>query len=194
MSSIASLLETIRRQPGIDAAGATTAAAAGPRLAVAVRDRRSPGAGGSDDRPIAQHVCDQQRLLRDGPGTLLAGRSFTTAIADGDRAGRRRQPDLRESNVSRERTRSDDGSFRPRRNIGPLGQNLLEAGPFRIVGIVADIHQAPLDQTGEPVIYHSARQFPFRAMTIVARGSDEATAIAAMRSRPTRAGSVVAAQ
>jgi hypothetical protein len=57
-------------------------------------------------------------------------------------------------------------------NIGPLGRNVVGRGPFRIVGVVADIHQAPLGQTGEPVIYHTIRQFPYRPMTLIARGSD----------------------
>jgi hypothetical protein len=67
------------------------------------------------------------------------------------------------------------------RNIGPLGMNVVGPGPFRIVGIVADIHQAPLGQAGEPVIYHTIRQFPYRPMTIVARGPDTATVAAGVQ-------------
>jgi hypothetical protein len=66
-------------------------------------------------------------------------------------------------------------------NIGPLGRNLLGPGPFRIVGVVADIHQVPLSQRDEPVIYHTLRQFPYRGMTLMARGTDEATVVAGMR-------------
>jgi hypothetical protein len=64
--------------------------------------------------------------------------------------------------------------------IGPLGTNLLGRGPFRIVGVVADIQQAPLGQALEPVIYHTIRQFPYRPMTLVARG-DEAAVAQALR-------------
>jgi putative ABC transport system permease protein len=67
------------------------------------------------------------------------------------------------------------------RNIGPLGQNQMGRGPFRIVGVVADIHQAPLAQAAEPVIYHTLRQFPYRPMMLVARGPDVAGAATAMR-------------
>ncbi len=67
------------------------------------------------------------------------------------------------------------------RYIGPLGTNLRAAGPFRIVGIVADVAQAPLGQPAEPVIYHTASLFPFRAMIVAARGADTATVTAAMR-------------
>jgi ABC-type antimicrobial peptide transport system permease subunit len=59
--------------------------------------------------------------------------------------------------------------------------NSIGRGPFRIVGVVADIHQAPLAQSGEPVIYHTVRQFPYRPMTLVARGTDAAAVAAAMR-------------
>ena len=67
------------------------------------------------------------------------------------------------------------------RNIGPLGLNVIGAGPFRIVGVVGDVQQGPLGQPAEPVIYHTIRQFPYRPMTLVARGVDPVTAIAGMR-------------
>jgi hypothetical protein len=65
--------------------------------------------------------------------------------------------------------------------IGPLGRNLAGYVPFRIVGIVADVHQAPLAQQAEPVIYHAQRQFPFRAVNVVVRGRDTASSAAALR-------------
>jgi FtsX-like permease family len=66
--------------------------------------------------------------------------------------------------------------------VGPLGRNLSgRTVPFRIVGVVGDVHQAPLGQRGEPVLYHSQRQFPFRAMTLVARGQDTATIVHGLR-------------
>jgi len=67
------------------------------------------------------------------------------------------------------------------RNIGPLGENVRGAGPFRIVGVVGDIRQQPLAQQAEPVIYHLAEQFPFRAMTVVARGADAAAVATGIR-------------
>ena len=72
--------------------------------------------------------------------------------------------------------------------IGPLGRNLkftsreVRRVPFQIIGVVADVHQAPIGQASEPVIYHTPRQFPFRAMTIVARGSDTASTVSGLRS------------
>jgi hypothetical protein len=65
--------------------------------------------------------------------------------------------------------------------IGPLGRNLPGLVPFRVVGVVADIQQAPIGRRSEPVIYHTHRQFPFRAMTVVGRGADTATVVAGLR-------------
>ena len=65
--------------------------------------------------------------------------------------------------------------------IGPLGRNLPGLVPFRIVGIVADIQQAPIGRRTEPVIYHTHRQFPFKAMTIVGRGPDTAAVVTGLR-------------
>ena len=65
--------------------------------------------------------------------------------------------------------------------IGPLGRNLSGRVPFRIVGVIADIHQAPLGRPTEAVVYHTARQFPFRAMTLAIRGRDTAAVAAALR-------------
>ena len=47
--------------------------------------------------------------------------------------------------------------------------------------MVADIQQAPIGRRIEPVIYHTQRQFPFRAMTLVGRGPDTATVVAGVR-------------
>ncbi len=65
--------------------------------------------------------------------------------------------------------------------IGPLGRNLLAGKPFRIVGVIADIQQAPIGRRGEPVIYHTQRQFPFKAMTIAGRGPDTAAVVTGLR-------------
>ena len=43
------------------------------------------------------------------------------------------------------------------------------------------MHQAPIGRPGEPVIYHTQRQFPFRAMTIVGRGPDTAAVVTGLR-------------
>src|SRR4029079_12175940 len=59
--------------------------------------------------------------------------------------------------------------------------NLRGPGPSAMFEVSADIHQAPLGQAGEPVIYHTIRQFPYRPVTLVARGADVAAVAQAMR-------------
>jgi ABC-type lipoprotein release transport system permease subunit len=93
--------------------------------------------------------------------------------------------------------------------IGPLGANLSrrrQLGPppadgasrppvpptrFEIVGVVADVRNAPLGQSTEPAVYFSTRQFPFRELFLAVRASDRATAAAAVRSAVKRAAPAV---
>jgi predicted permease len=174
------LLAAIRAQPGIDSAGATTALPvdAGWRLPYLVQGRPAPRAG---DESIAQHVSVTAGYFESFKAQLLDGRLFaTTDTAQSEpvvivNASFAREVFPGEHAVGRQ-------IVSMARNIGPLGVNLAGAGPFRIVGVVADIRQEPLGQAAEPVIYHTARQFPFREMTLTARGSDTAAVAAGMRS------------
>jgi len=172
------LLETLRRQPGVTAAGATSMLPldAGWRLPFQLEGR--PAGGG--DMTIAQHVCISAGYLETAGATVIAGRTFT----NDDRIDTEPVAIVNESFARRFFPGEEALGRRilsTARNIGPLGLNVLGRGPFRIVGVIADIHQAPLGQPDEPVIYHTIRQFPYRPMTLVARGADEATLATAMR-------------
>ena len=182
----ASMLETLRAQPGIDAAGAANAVAleTGWRIPYEVDGRPMPRA---DDRPIAQHVTVSDGYFEVVGARLLQGRFFSTtdtASSEGvvivnETLARQMFPG--EDPVGRRKLVSLAGQ------VGPLGRNLMLAAgthrrPFRIIGVVADVQQAPIGQAAEPVLYHTQRQFPFRAMTIVARGGDTAAVVSAMRS------------
>jgi hypothetical protein len=72
--------------------------------------------------------------------------------------------------------------------IGPLGVNLKagrahapEGFPFEVVGVVADVRNAPLGQPVEPALYFSALQFPFSEQFIAVRATAEPAALAAVR-------------
>jgi predicted permease len=86
----------------------------------------------------------------------------------------------------------------PARAIGPLGWNLknpplppLPAGApprppappmrYEIVGVVADLRNAPIAQPVEPAFYFPARQFPFRAMFLTVLGPDLPTSVASIQ-------------
>jgi putative ABC transport system permease protein len=175
----AALLDSVRRQPGVDNAGAATALPleAGWRLPFRIEGRPAPRL---DEDAIAQHVCVTSGYFEAFRVTRLAGRLFTSE----DRA--KSEPVVVVNQTFARRVFPGEDAVGQRivstaRYIGPLGENLLGRGPFTIVGVIADVQQAPLGQRSEPVIYHTARQFPFRAMTIVARGPGTAAVADAMR-------------
>ncbi|PYR73722.1 MAG: hypothetical protein DMF86_19840 [Acidobacteria bacterium] len=173
------LLEGIRRQPGIEAAGAATALPldAGWRLPFRV-DGRPPAR--ADEDAIAQHLSVTPGYFDTMRATLLEGRLF----ADTDR--RDSEPVVIVNETFARRVFPGEDALGRRlvstaTNIGPLGMNVVGRGPFRIVGVIADVQQAPPGQPGERAVYHTARQFPFRAMTLVARGADASVVATGLR-------------
>ena len=174
------LLASIRQQPGVESAGATTALPvdAGWRLPYLVSGRPAPPHG---DEPIAQHISVTRGYFATFRARLVDGRLFDAT----DTPASEPAVVVNES-FAREAFPGDRAVghqiVSTARNIGPLGLNTVGAGPFRIIGVIADIRQAPIGQGPEPVIYHVARQFPFREMSITARGGDTATVLTAMRS------------
>lgn len=173
------LLESVRARPGVQFAGAVSAPPLDPgwRMPFQIEGR----AAQTSDYSVAQHVCISSGYLETIGAAMAAGRTLT---AD-DRADT--EPVVIVNQTFARRVFPGEDAVGRRLvssvgNIGPLGRNVLGRGPFRIVGVVGDIHQAPLGQAGEPVIYHTLRQFPYRPMTLVARGADAATLTAAMRS------------
>ena len=181
----ATLLDAVRRQPEIEAAGLASATVLEPgwRIPVGIEGRPAPRA---EDAPIAQHVTASAGYFETFRAKLLAGRFFQ----DSDTAAAEPVIVVNESLVKRLFPGEEAVGKRivsGAQQIGPLGRNLMFAAPdvhrvpFRIIGVIADVHQAPIGQATEPVIYHSTRQFPFRAMTVVARGRDTATVVSGLR-------------
>jgi putative ABC transport system permease protein len=172
------LLTTLRSQPGITAAGATSMLPLDPgwRLPFFIQGR----AAQPNDYLVAQHICITSGYLEAVGASMAAGRAFdVTDRADTD-------PVVIVNQTFARRVFPGEDAIGRRivsrtTNIGPLGQNVVGPGPFRIVGVVADIHQAPLGQAGEPVIYHTLRQFPYRPMLLVARGADASTVTTGLR-------------
>jgi len=179
------LLEAVRRQPGIEGAGLATATVLEPgwRIPVTVEGRPAPRA---EEAPIVQHVTASAGYFETFRARLLAGRFFL----DSDSATAEPVIVVNQSLVKRLFPGEDAVGKRimsTAQQIGPLGRNLMFTSrevrqvPFRIIGVVADLHQAPIGQAAEPVIYYTNRQFPFRAMTVVARGQDTATLVTGIR-------------
>jgi putative ABC transport system permease protein len=179
------LVDSARRQPGIDAAGLTNAAVLEPgwRMPFAIDGRP---AGRADEAPIAQIVTVSSGYFEAFRARLVEGRLFS----DTDAAATEPVVVVNETFVRRafagERA-IDHRILSNAQQIGPLGRNLMFTTrgqhnlPFRIVGVVADVQQAPIGQAAEAVIYHVHRQFPFRSVTIAARGRSAATVTSGLR-------------
>lgn len=184
-SFYATLLDAVRRQPGIEAAGLANATVLQPgwRIPVAVDGRPLPR---PEEAPIAQHVTVSAGYFEAFRARLLGGRFFQ----DSDTAASEPVIVVNESLANRLFPGEDAVGHRvlsTAQQIGPLGRNLMFSSrevrtvPFRIVGVVTDVHQAPIGQAPEPVVYHTQRQFPFRSMVVVARGADTATVVGGLR-------------
>ena len=180
-----SLLESVRRQPGIETAGLTNAPVLQPgwRVPVYVDGRPAPR---PEEAPVVQHVTASAGYFETFRARLLGGRFLLDSdIVTGEPAI------VVNETLSRRLFPGEDPIGKrilsTAQQIGPLGRNLMFTSreirtvPFRIVGVVADLHQAPIGQASEPVLYYSQRQFPFRAMTIIARGQDTATVVSGVR-------------
>lgn len=172
-------LETLRSQPGIEAAGVANALPLdiGWRIPYVVEGQPPARA---DEAPQAQIVTVSAGYFEAVRATLLSGRYFT------DRDHAKAEPAIIVNQTFARRVFPGEDAVGKRivssaTGIGPLGRNLSGRVPFRVVGVVADLHQAPLAQQAEPVIYHAQRQFPFRAMHVAVSARDTATAMAALR-------------
>ena len=179
------VLDALRMQPGIEAAGFSTAPVLEPgwRIPIGIEGRPAPR---PEEAPIVQHVTVSTGYFETFQVRLLSGRFFQ----DSDTATA--EPVILVNESLAKRLFPTENALGRRiistaHNIGPLGHNLMfvtgnvHAVPFRIIGIVADIQQAPIGQPAEPAIYHSHRQFPFRAVTLVARGQDTGTVVSGIR-------------
>ena len=174
------LLDEIRSQPGIEAAGAATAlpldAGWATRLPYAVEG----DSVASVDAPVAQHVSVSAGYFEAFRVPLRSGRLFT------DHDTNKTEPVIMINQTLASRRFAGVDPIGQRIvstaiNIGPLGRNLAGRVPFRIIGVVGDIQHTPLGRAPEPVIYHTHRQFPFRPMNLVARGTDAQTIAIALK-------------
>lgn len=189
----ATIVEHVRRQPGVSAAGLTSVLPLqiGWRLPYEIEGATPQRA---DDRLIGQFQTVSDGYFESMKAPLIMGRAFSTF----DTYGSAPVVIVNESFLNRHR---DSG--RPvlgRRlltdtiSIGPLARNLMIPLPpqnsntrapaiaFEIVGVVKDVWNVPLGQAVEPAVYFAARQFPFAELFLTVRASDTATGVQAVRS------------
>jgi predicted permease len=177
------ILERIREQPGIEAAGGTNFLPfeVGWRGPVAIQG--VDVVAEYDDLPQGQLHSASEGYFEAMGATLAKGRWFTSF--DG-----REAPGVVIVNESfvRQRLPEDEPVGTTvviyASGIGPLGRNLLAPrGPYpmEIVGVVRDIRNAPIGQPTEPAVYIPTRQFPFRELYLSVRATDTVTALSAVR-------------
>ena len=183
----AQIVEAIRRQPGVVAAGATNF------LPLEIGWRQpfvldgQPWPARIDDAPQAQMQSVSEGYLETMGASLVEGRLFTP-FDNRDTAGvivvnetfvRRHLHEGRAvGTVVRLQTSS----------IGPLGVNLKAASThepagqaFEVIGVVRDIRNVPLGQRTEPAFFTTTRQYPFSEVFLAVRATDAATALTAVR-------------
>jgi putative ABC transport system permease protein len=187
----AAILDHIRRESGVEAAGATSILP----LEIASRfpyeiDGDAPRR--TDDRLLAQFDTVSDGYFESMKAPLVMGRAFSAF----DTYTSVPVVIVNETFVNRHR---DSG--RPvigRRvtlnaaTVGPRARNLMvpfqpKVNPnpspvaFEIVGVVTDVRNVPLAQAVEPTVYFSARQFPYREMFLTVRATDIGTGVQAIR-------------
>jgi hypothetical protein len=189
------ILEAIRLRHGVEAAGASNflPLEAGWRDPFMVDGQPPPER--PEEAPQAQIHSVSDGWLEAMAARLVAGRSFSPA--DGAQA-----PPVVVVNESFARLHLPGVAVGKRvrlytTNIGPLGANLPalrlrtargrrlapDEYPFHeVIGVVADVRNAPLGQEVEPALYFTTRQFPFGELVYSVRARDRATAIEALRS------------
>jgi predicted permease len=192
----ATILESIRQQPGVRSAGASNF------LPLEVGWRNPIGLDGEppparpEDAPQVQMHSVSEDYFNTMAAEVLAGREFSPfdgaasspVLIVNDSFVRRYLP-----------TGPAVGRFvlTWATGIGPLGLNLMRVPSpppapgvphtplpgtrYEIVGVVRDVRNVPLGQAIEPAIYFSTRQFPFREVTLAVNATDTTAAVNAVR-------------
>lgn len=180
------VLEHIREQPGVVAAGGTNFLPLTVGWRNPFNNDGQPAPARIEDLPQSQMHSVSEGYFEAMGATLSAGRSFTAFDTV-------EAPGVAIVNESFAKRHLPDGAVgRSVRTwalgIGPLGVNLKgsRAGMhtgflFEVVGVVRDPRNSPLGQDVEPAVYFSTRQFPFSEVFISVRAADGAAAQSAVR-------------
>jgi predicted permease len=190
------ILDEIRQQPGIIAAGSGNFLPLEVGWRVPFRIEGEPPPARPEDAPQAQCHSVSDGFFEALGAKIAHGRSFqptdgvdSTAVVIVNETFARR--------FLSERPAAGRVLLTTATGIGPLGLNLKRARPapppgqpplpplpptrFEIVGVVKDVRNAPLGQAVEPAVYFTTRQFPFRELTLAVRANDPSMAMAAVR-------------
>jgi predicted permease len=189
----ARILDEIRQQPGVTAAGHANFLPLDVGWRNPFRIEGQPPPARPEDAPQAQLHSVSEGYFEAMGATLTDGRAFGP-FDHRDNAG---VVIVNESFV-RQYLAAGRAAGQILRiyasGIGPLGLNLKAAAghvqggmAFEIVGVVKDVRNVPLGQTVEPAIYFSTRQFPFSEVFLAVKATSPAVAATAVREALRRA-------
>ena len=183
------ILEEIRQQPGVIAAGDAN------RLPLEVGWRNpfliegQPRPARQEDLPQAQFISVSEGFFEAMGAQYVAGRGFT-AFDNRDSIG------VVIVNESFARRHLADGNPIGQTirswatGIGPLGTHLksppnyrppADGMPHEVVAVIKDVRNVPLGQVTEPAVYFTTRQFPFSEVFIAVKATDRSIAQTAIR-------------
>ena len=183
------ILEEIRQQPGVTAAGRGQLPAV-HASAGAIRSWSKASRG-----PAGRKICRRRRCTASAKAISKRWARRSRAAARSRRSTTRIRSARSIVNESFVRRYCRCRSGRPgdqtwATGIGPLGTNLKsppnyrpppEGMPSEIVGVVKDVNNVPLGQAVEPAIYFTTRQFPFSEVFIAVNAADASMAQTAIR-------------
>ena len=191
--SYTAILDHLRQQPGVRAAGISNFLPLEPgwRVPFAIEGRLPDR---TTDLPQAQYHSVSEGYLEAIGASLVSGRFFSAADDANAPAVVMVNRTLAERYLGGQEA-AQPVLLSTAGGIGPLGVNLMiglrtpiEVGGttvnvvrYQIVGVVDDVRNVPLGQAVEPAVYFQARQFPFRAMFVAIDAPDVPTAVGAMR-------------
>lgn len=179
-STYDAILDHLRQQPGVRAAGASNFLPLDPGWRVAFGIEGQP-LSREGEAPQAQFHSVTDGYFEAIGARLRSGRSFTAR----DTAASTAVVIVNETFARRHL----GGTPGPEAiltttvtGIGPLGRNLMPGGRFAVVGVVADVKDTPIGQPSESAVYFAFRQFPFRAMFLSVDAAEGASSVAAIAS------------
>lgn len=181
------MLERIRQQPGVRAAGVTNFLPLETGWRNPFYMSTAPPASAADLPQVQQHAVSDGYFEAMG-ARMISGRAFNgrdlsthEAVAIVNESFARRYGGGRD--IVGQQIIHNAGQ------IGPLGRNLLAVrdkdhwviGPMTVVGVVTDVKNTAIGQPTEPALYFPISQFPFRAVSVAVAARDQATAVAAIK-------------
>jgi putative ABC transport system permease protein len=192
----ASIIDHIREQPGVVAAGGGNFLPLEVGWRVPFQIEGEPPPGRPEDAPQAQYHSISDGYFEALGAQFAQGRSFKPS----DNLDSPAVVIVNETFARRflaERSPVGRIFLTTASAIGPLGSNLLRPRPaitpgqpppppmpptrYEIIGVVKDVRNVPFGQAVEAAVYFTTRQFPFRELTLAVRASEPSVAMAAVR-------------